>query len=384
MMNDTERQLQAGLGPALDRLVPGPPPLAAIVRDGRRVKVRKRISLAAGLVAVAAVVVALSLTLPSLLSNSSSVPPLTTHYRVTANPPGPHSPSGLIASGKVDGAAWSVRAEKRGGEYFLTGVDSYASGGADGILPGRYANGDPVSLFVASFDQQAIQVAGVRTDVTLVQVRLTNGQVLSLRPVPAVGASNASLIAFAMPDYRDVLAIEAFGKRGEIAYTVPWTGHTWLTTGRWLKPGQPALPRPQTAVIGAGTAFGHSWSQVLAVGPWGWCGQGNVDGHGGGGDCTAALTPLRPGQYFELDGLAGSALGQAGVIFAAEVAGPAAFIEVTTRSGQHTWIRPHRVGGLSFVSFATSTGTGPQTVIGWAAYDRHHHLLASGSVSATS
>jgi hypothetical protein len=234
--------------------------------------------------------------------------------------------------------------------------------------------------FTGSDSGPAIQVAGVRADVTLVKVRLTNGQVLSLRPVAAVGASNASVIAFAVPDYRDVLAIEAFGKHGEIGYTVPWTGHSWFMIGRWLRPGQPALPRPQTAVIGAGTAFGHSWSQLVSAGPWGWCGQGDIDGRGGGGGCITVLPPLRPGQYFQIAGFAGgSAIGQPGLILSAEVADSVAVVELTTHSGQHRWVRPQRVAGRSFISFAqaTATGSDPQIVVGWAAYDRHHHLLES-------
>jgi hypothetical protein len=387
VMTETEQQVRARLDPALAAVIPGPPPLAAIVRDGRRIRVRKRIRSAAGLVAAAALVVVAMLTLPSALSGPAPVPPLTTHYHVTANPPGPHSPPGLIASGRVDGVSWSVRAELSGAGYFLTGVNIYISKGATGNLPGRYAQGDPVDPFVESFSPgPAIQVEAVRTDVTLVRVRLTDGQALSLRPVAAAGPANASLIAFAVPDDRDVLAIEAFNEHGEIGYAVPWAGHTWFDLGRWLAPGRPALPRPQTAVIGSGTAFGHSWSQLVSVGPWGWCGQGEVTGDGsseGGGGCIASLPPLPAGQYYQLAGFAGgSAIGQSGLIWSAEVASSVALVELTTRSGQHSWVRPHRLGGLSFVSFSSAIA-GPQTVVRWAAYNRHHHQLGRGSAPTT-
>jgi hypothetical protein len=377
LMTETERQVRARLEPVLDGLMLGPPPLAAIVRDGRRIRVRKRITFAAGLAAAAGLVIAATLTLPSVLSGPAGVPPVTTHYHVTANPPGPQSRRGLVASGKVNGAPWSVRAKGGGSGYLFTGVDAYVSGGSSGNLPSRYAHGDPVEAFLGSATGPAIQVDAVRADVSLVRVRLTNGQVLSLRPVAAVGAGNASLVAFAMPDYRDVLAIEAFNGGGEISYTVPWTGHIWFLTGRWLKPSQPALPPPRTAVIGSGTAFGHSWRQLVSVGPWGWCGQGDIDGRGGGGECTAMLPPLRPGQYYQTAGFAGgSAIGQSGLIWSAEVADSVALVELTTRSGQHSWIRPHRVGGRSFVSFDRPA---PQASFRWVAYDRHHHLLGTGS-----
>ncbi len=377
-MIETERQVRARLDPALGGLVPGPPPLAAIVRDGRRIRVRKRITLVADVAAAAALVIAATLLLPLILSGAAPVPAQTTRYHVSANPPGPHSAPGLIASGKVNGVPWSVRATVSGSGYLFTGVNTYISTGAGGTLPARYAQGDPVQGFLGSGGNPAIQVDAVRADVTLVRVSLTNGQVLSLRPVAAVGAGNAKLVAFAMPDNRDVLAIEAFNGRGEISYTVPWTGQTWFLIGRWLKPGQPAEPRPQTVVIGSGTAFGHSWQQLVSVGPWGWCAQGDIDGAGGGGECIAALAQLRPGQYYQLAGFAsGSAVGQSGLIWSAEVANSVAFIELTSRSGEHSWIRPHRVGGRSFVSFPSANGA--HGVIRWAAYDRQHHLLGSGS-----
>jgi hypothetical protein len=385
-MTDTERQLRARLDPELVRLMPGPPPLAAIVRDGRRIRARKRMTFAAGVAVAAALVIVARLTLPSVLSGPPAVPPLTTHYHVTANPPGAHSQPGLIASGKVNGVPWSVRAEISGRGYLFTGVDAYVSAGADGNLPGRYARGVPVEGFLGTEAGPAIQVEAVRADVTLVEVRLTNGQILRLRPVAAVGPGNASLVAFAMPDYRDVLAIEAFDARGEMSYAIPWTGHAWFMTERWLKPGQPALPRPQTVAIGSGTAFGQSWRQLLSVGPWGWCGQGDVEGRGGGGGCTTALPPLRPGLYYQAVGFAGgSVIGKSGLILSAEVADSVAVVEVTTHSGQHSWIRPHRVGGRSFVSFASAIGTqagpAPLTIIRWTAYDQHHHVLGAGTVS---
>jgi hypothetical protein len=380
---DMELQLQARLAPALEDLVPGPAPLAAIIRDGRRVRVRRRISLTTGLAAAAVLVIAGSLTLPSLLSRTAVVPPLTTHYHVTVTPPGPKSPNGLIAAGTVNGVPWSVRAEREShGAYLFTGLNIYASTSI-GNLPGRYARGDPLDGILGSLSQSAYQVEAVRADVVLVHVTLTDGQVLRLLPIAATGARNASLIAFAVPDYRDVVRIEAFGKHGEIGYTVPWTGHSWLYTGRWLKPDQPALPQPRTAVIGSGTAFGQSWRALVAVGPWGWCGNTEVGSRLGGG-CFAGPPPLRRGQYYRAVGFAGGLLfGKSGEIEAAEVADTVVFVELTTRSGQHTWVRPHSVGGRWFVCFSSGTdlraGSAPLTVVRWAAYDRRHHLLATGS-----
>lgn len=351
------------------------------------VMVRKRLTVAACLAVAAALVVVIRLALPSVLAGPPAGPSLTTHYHVTANPPGLHSPPGLIASGTVNGRPWSVRAEASGHGYYFSGMSAYVSKGANGNLPGRYEHGDPVGEFLASAitSGPAIEAEAVRADVTLVRVRLTNGQVLSLRPVAAIGPDYASLIAFAMPDYRDVLAIEAFNGHGEISYTVPWTGHTWLLTGRWLQPGQPALPRPQTAVIGSGTAFGHSWRQLAAAGPWGWCGQGDIDGRGGGGGCLTTLPPLGPGKYSQAVGFAGgSVIGKSGIILTNEVADSVAVVELTTQSGQHSWIRPHRLGGRSFISFASAIGTragpAPLTVIRWAAYGAHDQLLGTGSV----
>jgi len=92
------------------------------------------------------------------------------------------------------------------------------------------------------------------------------------------------------------------------------------------------------------------------------------------------LPPLRPGQYYQIAGFAGgSAIGQSGLIASAEVANSVAVIELTNRSGQHSWVRPHRIGGRAFVSFATAINQhAPDAVIRWAAYDGQHHLLGSG------
>ncbi len=385
-MTEVERQLQARLTPVLDELMPGPAPVAAIIRDGRRVRARRRLSSVTGLAAAAVLVIAAP-SLPSLFSGPA-VPPVTAHYHVTVRPPGPSAPSGLIASGMVNGAPWSVRAERGLGRgYMFTGVDIYVSAGARGNLPDRYAHGDPVQMFLGSATGPAIQVEAVRTDVTLVWVALTNGQVLALRPIAAISASRARLIAFAVPDYRDVIRITAFSNRSEIGYIVPWTGQSWFSTGRWLRPGQPAFPRPQTAVTGSGTAFGHSWRQIVAAGPWGWCGQGDVDGHGAAGVCIGALPPLRPGQYYQTAAFASGTVMGAGLIWSAQVADSVAVVELTTRSGQHLWIRPHRAAGRWFISFSSAinlrSGPAPLTVVRWAAFNQHHHLLAAGPADQT-
>lgn len=92
------------------------------------------------------------------------------------------------------------------------------------------------------------------------------------------------------------------------------------------------------------------------------------------------LPPLRLGHYYQIAGFAGgSAIGQSGLIWSAEIADSVAVIELTNRSGQRSWMRPHRIDGRAFVSFASAIGhQSPDTVVRWAAYDRHHHLLGTG------
>ena len=97
-----EQDLRGQLGTALDAFAPGPIPFDAVVRQGRSVVIRKRVTaVAVGLAVLAAAAMA-----PTLLHALHHPAPVTRHYHVTVNPPSPGSPRGLVASGLVNHAHW--------------------------------------------------------------------------------------------------------------------------------------------------------------------------------------------------------------------------------------------------------------------------------------
>ncbi|MDR2986752.1 MAG: hypothetical protein LBV34_18130, partial [Nocardiopsaceae bacterium] len=102
MIIHDEQDFRAQLSTALDEFAPGPVPFDAVVRQGRAVKIRKRVTVAAaGLAVLATAALA-----PTLLEALHRPAPLTPRYHVTVRPPEPGSPRGLVAAGLVNHARW--------------------------------------------------------------------------------------------------------------------------------------------------------------------------------------------------------------------------------------------------------------------------------------
>ena len=72
---------------------------------GRKIRNRRRAGVLAGAVAVVAAAV---VGVPVFTHQEALPTPTTSHIRVTVNPPGPHSPAGLIASGLIGSDPWNV------------------------------------------------------------------------------------------------------------------------------------------------------------------------------------------------------------------------------------------------------------------------------------
>jgi hypothetical protein len=106
----------------------------------------------------------------------------------------------------------------------------------------------------------------VSAAVRYVAVRLADGTVLALHPVPVYGTR---FVAFAFPVHTTVSRITAYSAHGELASAIPLNGPEGiLTTSLWLRPGQTGLPRA-THLLGSGTAGGHAWATTAYVGPLG-------------------------------------------------------------------------------------------------------------------
>ena len=126
-----EHDFRAQLGTALDELASGPVPFDAVVRQGRAVMIRKRITA----VAVGLAVLAAAALVPTWLHALHRTAPVTRHYHVTVNPPTPGSAQGLVATGLVNRARWQFFARYNKRQYGLCLESRLGAGGWGGGRP---------------------------------------------------------------------------------------------------------------------------------------------------------------------------------------------------------------------------------------------------------
>jgi hypothetical protein len=281
-----ERELREQLSTALDGFTPGPVPYASLVQRGRKVAIRRRLSVIAGV----AVLAAAAAVTPSIIGQLRPSAPAS--YHVTVSPPRPGSPRGLIASGRVNGLRWQVTGQVSGTGLGLLVTFRYRE--ASYPVRSGESGGDLLGVAVASFINGTgspgyIGVASVASDVTYLTAVLSNGQHLTLVP-QAIGPHAPRLVALAVPASADVTELIAYSARAEVGRAFPYTAAGAVQLGRWLRPGQPVPPGPATYVIGHGSVAGRAWTVRLYQGPWGTC----------YGTASAAVSPeclnVSPGQ----------------------------------------------------------------------------------------
>jgi hypothetical protein len=221
--------LRESLDSAFAAIDPGPAPVDAALRAGKRMRYRRRAGLIAGAVAV---VVAASVGVPALAHQTALPAPPASGVRITVNPPGPSAPVGTIASGVIGATPWSGIIEYLGTPKCLEvglGVapaNCGAVGGAVMVLP--TADGDPISITEYGLPNAAYRTGHftyiicfglVQPDVVSAQVVLTDGTVLTLHPT-TVGGSR--WVAFPTWEEAPIEKIIAYSRTGETATaTVP-------------------------------------------------------------------------------------------------------------------------------------------------------------------
>ncbi|MGN6679267.1 MAG: hypothetical protein ACTHKL_16005 [Streptosporangiaceae bacterium] len=374
-----EQDLRAKLGTALEEFAPGPVPFDAVVRQGRAVMIRKRIT--AALVGLA-VLAALAL-VPTLLNSLHSPAPITRHYHVTVKPPTAGSPRGLVASGLVNHARWQFFARYNEHHFGLCLESKLGTGSCGGGRPHDYL-GAPATLW-GSYPEGARVPGGrwvrvqmvygyVRHDVDRVQVDLSNGQVLTLHPVDLFGPKYARWVAIAVPFAAAVKEITVYSAGGELEHAIPFTGRGSLEIVRWLKPGQPDLPNPVSGVVGSGTLRGHHYVVRGYLGPWGICLR-NPNVHMD--ICSTQSGALQPGTVVKH--LATSYFSQKFIGLSVwQVEPTVSYVLVTRAKGSVLHLRPMTLGGQKYCVLPIDLHNHNVT---WTAFDASGHLLANGSVS---
>jgi hypothetical protein len=356
--------LRDRLDEVLTMPTPSPAPIEAAMRQGKRIRWRRRATAAAGLV----VVIAATAIVPATVNIGAAPGPATTHRGVhngvTVQPPGPHSPAGEIAQGTINGKAWEMTISKPNG----IGQQCFESAGAAVGGHGPKVCGQDTGTVVGvpiAFNESSpppyMALSGaVATDVSYANVTLTDGTVLRLHPVEAWGAR---YVAFLAP--RGAVAkVAAYSAHGEIASSVPDPAGS-ANFGTWYPPGQHG-PAPASGVIGAGKFDGIAWSIRLSLGPSGEC----VD-FSGMPMCQPYHRPAGTAivQYSVLGGLSGAI-----AVFFGSAAPAVSRIAIAFPDGK-TVARPVTVAGQKYWAFAAEA----YKSVHWTAYNAAGQVVGTGT-----
>ncbi|MBO0833016.1 MAG: hypothetical protein J2P29_13705, partial [Actinobacteria bacterium] len=260
-----ERELRTQLAVLLDGTEPQSAPVAATVRRGRTIRVRRRITAVAGV----AVAVAAAIVLPSVLSAPprSAVPEAPAHYKVTVDRLDPVAHGGVIARGVTDGKSWKVVVSGSPGspDVHFEEAASGASGSRIDMGSGPVRTASPVSVFETQTGASFTEMVGtVSPDVTNVVMRLPDGERPDAIPVSWGGHYWFALV---LPAGVPIVRAIAYAGARELAYAVPFQGSELNV---WWPPGRVG-PARATRSIGSGVVAGKSWRATAWIGPWGWC-----------------------------------------------------------------------------------------------------------------
>jgi hypothetical protein len=355
-VSDLHEELTA----ALAEVEPAAAPVEAAIRHGRRIRNRRRAGLLTGAVAV---VVAVAVGVPALTRQQALPAPATSHIRVTVNPPGPHSPAGLIASGLIGSSPWNVSVKSPSSDncaFEGTGMSIVACSGD----PGQPTAAAPISFEGEGSDGSPVPVninfGEVWKDVVSARVELSDGTTLTLHPAEVDGSR---YVAFASPVAVAVDSVTAYSGSGAIATAIPFEppGGLLPSFEAWLRPGQ-APPARVTGTFGSGTVQGKPWRATAYLGPWGTClTVGQVV------DCFGS-------QRRPATGWAGGT--DSWVVGTA--ADSVSYLVITLKDGSTVQADTTSVGGQKFWGVPLSSAQ--QTGARWTAYDNAGHAVGSSSI----
>jgi hypothetical protein len=360
--------LHEGLDAALRTVIPHEAPVEAAMRQGRRLRTRRRIAAVTG---VAALAVFAAVGYPALTRPAAGPGPAPVQHQpvmVTDMPPAPGSPdNGLIAMGTIGATRWQASISGSGsqeqcivgqvGTHRMTG-GCYQSGMLD-----EASSQSPLVLQGSSDGSYMVSVGGVAANVTYVVVTLADGQQLKLIPVTSHGHR---YVGYVLPAGYRVARATAYLGGGQELVAVPFNppGHAIPELVRWDPPGQ-TEPRASTVVVGSGTIDGQRWSVIAYVGPWGTCvGRG----HGDGGSCWADNQMNSTGTIGYVGDTAQYVVGSADASVTE--------VGVALTDGTSTVVPVKAVGGERLWAFALAGG---QHLKRWTAYDAAGRQVAAGT-----
>lgn len=359
-------ELRESLDQALRTVVPGEAPVGEAMRRGAAIRIRRRVTAVASVLAVALFA---GVGYPALTHMRTLREPVASRHAVSVTdvPPGPGAPAGMIAHGTIGGKAWQAVTSKvdasRPGQQCVS-----ASGPAIGppseplsaCGPAPASDSTPANLMTVTSGSAEASFGAVRPDVRYLVVTLSDGTRLNLIPVRVEGVR---YVAFAAPLSLKVDSITAFLANGQYLTATPFNApEGTVMVGEWLLPGQHGQPRV-TRQIAAGAGDGGSWSVDAYAGPWGTCVT-----YPGTAVCFPTGLPLATG-LMKLSGTpAGAILGMA--------APAVAHVKVTFSDGSTLPLTPVAVGKQKFFAFRPPGGT---TVRRWVAYDAAGKQIDSGT-----
>ena len=378
-MND----LREDLDRALRAVTFSEAPVERARRDGRRIRARRRLTLLAGALAVAAIAAGY----PALARSAAAPPapatgpgpapsPSQSDMAVDAYPAGDAteapgglaSKSGEVAAGSVGAMKWQAYVVPPGPKSPVPADSCYAlsvNAGSDIMgtcndIPAQLGRGlgasQPAAFITASGDDTNATVVGeVSADVTYFIVTFTDGQQFKLIPVTAGGHRYIAWMApLSMTDReryrapgRPVLRQRAGRQRGPVpAAGLAARVRPVAAGGRYRaaarRAGHHRRPAPWKV-----TAYEGPWGTCFVTGrPGGWCRTGREARR----DDDHRLRPART---------------RPGVGFGAAAPGVAT-VRVTLSNGKAVTVHPVGVGNEDLFAFPVSKGVTP---VSWTAYD---------------
>jgi hypothetical protein len=268
-----ERDLRAGLSALLDDVQPGQPPVAAVLRKGKVMRLSRRLVVAAGV----AVAVAAAVVIPAALRGVGGQLPVS-----------PVGKAGVIASGRLEGQPWRIVVDQKAGR--LCAGETGLRQSCVSLRSLERLNG-PGSLSLATV-AVALHSAGmflglppwnalfgiVRPDVTRVVMSLSSDRSVTLRPVLMAGYRWVGLVFAPINADSEIFVtkVTVYSGATELGYSVPAPVYydAIFRPGRdfvsWYRPGETGPAQRSGDIAGSGSGS-HFWDAHVDAGPWGYC-----------------------------------------------------------------------------------------------------------------